>query len=125
MLTFSGAGLGSATLHPSGAFSVATPAKVTAPASNNTLTSLAFTVAGGVPNGLFTGQFTLADIDTTVTPHKSISRTVLYTGLIIRPAGSDVMVGRGFFNLPQMPATSAQTVATSPVLSGLVTLTRP
>ena len=125
VLTFSGAGLDSATLHPSGAFSVAAPAKVTAPASNNTLTSLAFTVAGGVLNGLFTGQFTLADIDTTVTPHKSISRTVLYTGLSIRPAGSDVMVGRGFFNLPQMPATSAQTVATSPVLSGLVTLTRP
>jgi len=118
-LAFSGAGL-PASRNPNGNFTVASLAKVTAPSPNVALTSLVFTTG----TGLFNGQFTLSDMDSVVT-HTTVTRVVQYYGVLIRPGGLPAMVGKGFFNLPQMPAASPPTTTTtSPIESGEVTLSR-
>ena len=116
-LAFSGAGL-PASRNPNGNFTVAAPAKVTPPVPNVALTTLAFTTG----TGLFNGQFTLSDMDSVVT-HTTVTRVVQYYGVLIRPGGLPAMVGKGFFNLPQMPTASPPTTsANSPIESGEVTL---
>lgn len=117
-LTFSGGGLELASRHPSNVFTVVKPAKATLTTANTAATTLLFGTS--TTAGLFNGQFILSDI----VSGKATPRTVLYSGVLIRPGGSEVMVGRGFFNLAQLPVSSSESVSTSPTLSGLVGLAR-
>ena len=121
-LLFSGASVESASRTASGNFTVAAVAKVTPPSSNLAATTLVFDSG----KGLFSGQFTLVDTDMSVTPHVPVTRVTTYNGVLIRPAGSPTMMeGHGFFNLAQMPTASPKTTpATSPKLSGLVSLSK-
>lgn len=124
ILGFNGGGLAGASRNPAGLFTITAPAKVAPPASNVASTTLVFASVGGVLNGLFSGQFTLVDNDDKVS-HKMLTRIVPYSGIAIRPSGSPSMVGRGFFNLPQMPTASPLTsLTTSPIKSGIVTIER-
>ncbi|MDB6073589.1 MAG: hypothetical protein JWO89_1229, partial [Verrucomicrobiaceae bacterium] len=118
-LTFAGAHLDLASRNPTNAFTVVKPAKATLVGTNAATPTLLFTTT----TGLFNGQFVLSDTDTRVASHPLLPRTVLYYGVLIRPSGSDVMVGKGFFTLPQMPV-GLETLNTSPILSGDVSLTR-
>ena len=120
-LTFTGASLGTAAYHPSGNFTVAAPAKVTPPSPNQSATTLSFATT----TGLFSGQFKLVDPDTSLVSHPLLTRTTLYYGILIRPGGQATIVGKGFFNLANMPtATPHTTSSTSPLVSGEVTLSQ-
>ncbi len=113
------ANLGQASRNPSGNFTVIAPAKVTPPSPDVASTTLVFTPG----TGLFNGQFTLSDLDHTLSPAPTIVRTVQYYGVLIRPGGAPAMVGKGFFNLPQMPYISSGTrVILTPIVSGEATL---
>lgn len=66
------------------------------------------TLSISAATGNISGQFTLVD--------GSLTRTVSYLGMIVRPAsGTNVAVG--YFLLPQIPV-GPQTINTSPILSG-------
>ncbi len=89
-------------------------AKVTLPVPNTNALSLTITTA----TGAFTGTVTLKD-STTV-------RKVTYQGLIIPDADNltDAVfgVGHGYFLLSQLPQITGETLATTPILSGIVEL---
>jgi len=72
--------------------------------------------------GASTGQFTLVDLDTTVTPSVNRSRLVPFQGMIVNDGAVPKVFG--FFLLPKMPQTGtpSTTLATSPTLSGKVVL---
>lgn len=117
---FTGGNLALASRVPDNDFTVTAPAKVTAVAAIPAATSLKFDTT----NGLFSGQFLLSDTDTSIVPNKPLPRTVLYSGVLIRPGGQLPMRGYGYFNLPQMPTASPKTTGTtSPTLSGAASLT--
>ncbi|MDB6116910.1 MAG: putative Ig protein [Verrucomicrobiaceae bacterium] len=64
--------------------------------------------------GAFSGYFYLSETAPV------LSRKVLYQGIIVRPASGDIEA-RGYFLLAQIPV-KPQTILTSPILSGKVTL---
>lgn len=119
-LAFTGANLGLASRVPDNSYTVASLAKVTATATISAGTTLAFDTG----KGLFSGKFFLSDTDASVLPTKPLPRTVLYYGALIRQGGLAPVKGLGYFILDQMPTASPKTTsATSPKLSGVVTLT--
>lgn len=93
-LTFQGADLATDSLNPNGLFTITAPAKVLPPNPNDTVTGLSIVAA----TGEFSGTFSLFD--------NNIPRTSNFFGVLIRPSGSSVMIGKGFFVLPALsPAT--------------------
>ena len=112
-LLFSDAGLSLSAVDPDvNAFTFTSANKVVLPAAgsadNAGKDNLVITVATGV----VTGHFTLLD--------DRLTRTVTYQGMIVPTLGGGVKAA-GYFLLPQIPLTG-QTTATSPILSGQVTI---
>ena len=72
--------------------------------------------------GSFTGTFTLAGVDTTVTPNKPLPRTATFNGMIVDDGTAQR--GYGCFLLPQLPAAGPPktSITTSPKQSGSVLL---
>lgn len=101
--------------------------RLTAPAARDLQTPAVnpakISIGGISPSsGLFTGSFSLSDLDTTVTPNKWITRTTSYYGIIARDIDG-ILRGFGHFNLPMMPQNAVPpttTISTSPILSGKV-----
>jgi hypothetical protein len=99
--------------------------RLTAPAARDPQTpsvNPAKIAIGGISSssGIFSGSFTLSDVDTTVILNKSITRTTSYYGIIARDTDG-VLRGFGHFNLPMMPQNAvlpATSISTSPILSG-------
>ena len=83
-LTFLGADLASATNIPDCTYAINSPAAVLVVGSNPANTSLWFNPATGEFTGMFTRDSTGP-------------RTAAYYGVLIRPSGSAIMVGKGFF----------------------------
>lgn len=82
------------------------------------------TITTTASTGLFSGSFTLSDLDTTVTPHVLRNRVTAYDGVIARDVDA-VLRGFGRFQLAKMPdnlVSPATTLSTSPMLSGRVLL---
>ena len=128
MMTFEGAGLANASRQPSLSGFLIKPIATTGSVSFTGITNPA-SVTLSITNttGAFSGTFTLVDNDpnsTLATPPK-LTRVVSYQGLIIPTAvASNDQYGGiayGYFLLPQLPGHTA-TIASSPILSGLVTL---
>ncbi|MDB6073856.1 MAG: hypothetical protein JWO89_1496, partial [Verrucomicrobiaceae bacterium] len=93
-LSFVGADLATDSRNPDGLFTITSPAKVIPPSSNDAATGLAFVPA----TGAFTGVFELFD--------NGVPRTAQFYGALIRPGGSSVMIGKGFFVVGALsPAT--------------------
>jgi len=75
-------------------------------------------------NGLFSGSFTLSDMDTSVLPNVQRTRVTAYDGVIARDVDA-VLRGFGRFQLSKMPDNllfPVTTLKTSPMLSGRVLL---
>ena len=73
-------------------------------------------------SGSFRGNFKLTDTDASVTPQRSLARTVTFQGMLVDDG--EGLKGYGFFVLPQLPTVQPRTtLATSPRLSGRVMLT--
>lgn len=72
--------------------------------------------------GSFKGTFKLTDTDTSVTPNKSLDRSVTFNGMIVNDGTSTK--GYGCFLLPEMPVVGPPktTILTSKKLSGSVLL---
>ena len=90
------------------------------PMANPGLVSIALTAG----TGLFSGSFTLNDLDSTVTPNVMRQRVTAYDGVIARDVDA-VLRGFGRFQLAKMPdnlVSPATTLNTSPKLSGRVLL---
>ncbi len=104
------------------------PAKILPPVSNPGLVKLAVTPGSGTTftagtTGSFTGNFTLKDSDTSITPNRDLTRSATITGMIVDDGTGQK--GYGFFNLPEMPTASPKTTATTTkLLSGSVELGR-
>jgi hypothetical protein len=82
------------------------------------------TITAAASTGLFSGSFTLSDLDTTVTPNVLRKRVTAYDGVIARDVDA-VLRGFGRFQLAKMPdnlVSPATTLNTSPKLSGRVLL---
>lgn len=102
------------------------PAKLVLPETNPGLVKLTVTpgkgtafAAGGT--GIFKGSFTLSDVDTSVTPNKTLKRSAGFSGALVDDGTS--VKGYGFFILAQMPAAEPKTTpSNSPQLSGTVLL---
>lgn len=86
------------------------------------LTPGAGTVFTAGVTGSFTGTFKLTDTDTSVTPNKSLDRSVIFNGMIVNDGTSTK--GYGCFMLPEMPVVGPPktTILTSKKLSGSVLL---
>ncbi|HYF34167.1 MAG TPA: immunoglobulin domain-containing protein [Prosthecobacter sp.] len=93
--------------------------KITLPsgAANPRKTTLTLTAA----TGAFGGGFTLSDADF-LSPGKTVTRPVTYSGLIVRDPATGAQRGEGFFLLPNRPAEAGQTAGTTNILSGAVLL---
>ena len=90
------------------------------PLSNPGLVTIATTAS----TGLFSGNFTLNDPDTTVVPNVLRKRVTAFDGVIARDVDA-VLRGFGRFQLAKMPdnlVSPATTLNTSPKLSGRVQL---
>lgn len=90
------------------------------PLSNPGLVTIATTAS----TGLFSGSFTLNDLDTTVNPNVLRKRVTAYDGVIARDVDT-VLRGFGRFQLAKMPdnmVSPVTTLSTSPQLSGRVLL---
>ena len=75
------------------------------------------TLAINKATGLVGGAFTLVETSPPLT------RRVTYQGMIVRPESGDIKA-IGYFLLPQIPG-AGQTINTSPILSGRVTIDQP
>ena len=118
-ITFTGGGIASASVNPNlNSFLIKKLAVSAFTGTTSLKTST--TVSVPVASGLFTGSFTLLDVDSITL--KPTPRTGNYKGVIIPDtSGTNPTdgIGYGYFLLSTMP-----TPATSPVLSGLVKLER-
>lgn len=82
------------------------------------------TIATTASTGLFSGSFTLSDLDTSVFPNVLRQRVTTYDGVIARDVDA-VLRGFGRYQLAKMPdnlVSPATTLNTSPKLSGRVLL---
>lgn len=128
--TFSGGGLGSASINPNlTSFDILAgnkPSPATALSLGNP-GSVKF-VTFNATTGVFTGTFLLTDTETRAAfAGKTLSRTATFSGILTRDALGDP-VGVGHFLLPEMPhdaappSTPATTPTTSAMLSGGILL---
>lgn len=111
-LAFTQGGISAAAINPNIAFTYTSANVSVLPtfASGNNPGKTTLTINKNT--GLVTGSFTLVD------PAPTGTRTVSYTGMIVRP-DSGPSKARGYFLLPQKPVGN-ETISSSPILSGMM-----
>jgi len=112
-LLFAEGGLVLAAINPDvNAFTFTDQNKVFLPTAGGPSNPGKATLTLNTATGLMSGKFTLVD--------GSLTRTVTYQGCVVRP-DSGAAKAVGYFLLPQVPVYP-ETINTSPMLSGLVTI---